>query len=53
MAKAQQVWSQYLHLYSDDPTIPDVLLRQGCFTGRWRGCVRRLQVLRVMSSALK
>ena len=28
-AKAQQIWAQYLHLYSSDPSVPDVLLRQG------------------------
>jgi tetratricopeptide (TPR) repeat protein len=28
-ARAQQIWAQYLHLYADDPTVPDVLLRQG------------------------
>ena len=28
-AKAQQIWAQYLHLYPDDVTVPDVLLRQG------------------------
>jgi tetratricopeptide (TPR) repeat protein len=28
-AKAQQIWGQYLHLFPDDPTVPDVLLRQG------------------------
>jgi len=28
-ARAQQIWSQYLHLYPEDPTVPDVLLRQG------------------------
>jgi tetratricopeptide (TPR) repeat protein len=27
--KAQQIWSQYLHLYPDDPAVPEVLLRQG------------------------
>jgi tetratricopeptide (TPR) repeat protein len=28
-AKAQQIWSQYLHNYPNDPEVPDVLLRQG------------------------
>jgi tetratricopeptide (TPR) repeat protein len=28
-ARAQQIWSQYIHLYPDDPAVPDVLLRQG------------------------
>ncbi len=28
-AKAQQIWLQYLQLYPQDPTVPDVLLRQG------------------------
>jgi tetratricopeptide (TPR) repeat protein len=28
-AKAQQIWSQYLQLYAQDPSVPDVLLRQG------------------------
>ncbi len=28
-AKAQQIWSQYLQLYPQDPSVPDVLLRQG------------------------
>ena len=28
-AKAQQIWSQYLHVYPGDPAVPDVLLRQG------------------------
>ncbi|HEX3719752.1 MAG TPA: tetratricopeptide repeat protein [Verrucomicrobiae bacterium] len=27
--KAQQIFAQYLHLYSDDPSAPEVLLRQG------------------------
>ena len=28
-ARAQQIWSQYLQLYPQDPAVPDVLLRQG------------------------
>ncbi|HXR06874.1 MAG TPA: tetratricopeptide repeat protein [Candidatus Acidoferrum sp.] len=28
-AKAQQIWSQYLQIYPQDPAVPDVLLRQG------------------------
>ncbi|MGD0412253.1 MAG: tetratricopeptide repeat protein [Verrucomicrobiota bacterium] len=54
LAKAQQIWSQYLHLYPDDPAIPEVLLRQGLL-------YRRIGVdafavskfYAVMSSALK
>ena len=29
LIKAQQIFSQYLHLYEDDPSVPEVLLRQG------------------------
>jgi tetratricopeptide (TPR) repeat protein len=29
LPKAEQIFAQYLHLYPDDPTTPEVLLRQG------------------------
>jgi len=29
LVKAQQVYAQFLHLYPDDPSAPEVLLRQG------------------------
>jgi tetratricopeptide (TPR) repeat protein len=29
LVKAEQIFAQYLHLYPDDPTDPEVLLRQG------------------------
>jgi tetratricopeptide (TPR) repeat protein len=29
LVKAEQIFGQYLHLYPDDPTDPEVLLRQG------------------------
>jgi len=54
MAKAQQVWSQYLHLYSDDPTIPDVLLRQGLLYRKMGvDAFAVSKFYAVMSSALK
>ncbi|MGA3181616.1 MAG: hypothetical protein ABSF38_14840 [Verrucomicrobiota bacterium] len=52
--KAQQIWAQYLHLYSSDPSVPDVLLRQGLLY-RDMG-VHTLAISKfyaVMSSALK
>jgi tetratricopeptide (TPR) repeat protein len=52
--KAQQIWGQYLHLFSSDPSVPDVLLRQGVLY-RDMG-VHTLAISKfyaVMSSALK
>ena len=54
LVKAQQILAQYLHLYPDDPTIPDILLRQGLLY-RQMG-VNTMAVSKfyaVMSSALK
>ena len=53
-AKAQQIWAQYLHVYSTDPTVPDVLLRQGLLyrkMGVDEFAVSKFYA--VMSSALK
>jgi tetratricopeptide (TPR) repeat protein len=53
-AKAQQIWSQYLHLYSEDPTVPDVLLRQGLlFREMGVDSFAISKFYAVMSSALK
>ncbi len=52
--KAQQVFSQYLHAFPDDPTTPDILLRQGLLY-RQMG-VTTLAISKfyaVMSTALK
>jgi tetratricopeptide (TPR) repeat protein len=52
--KAQQIWAQYLHLYADDPTAPDVLLRQGLLYRKMG--VNEFAISKfyaVMSSALK
>ncbi len=52
--KAQQVFSQYIQLYADDPSVPDVLLRQGLMF-RQMG-VNTLAISKfyaVMSSSLK
>ncbi len=52
--KAQQIFAQYLHAYPEDPTVPEVLLRQGLIY-RQMG-VTTLAVSKfyaVMSSALK
>ena len=54
LVKAQQILAQYLHLYPDDPAIPDILLRQGLLY-RQMG-VNTMAVSKfyaVMSSALK
>jgi tetratricopeptide (TPR) repeat protein len=54
LVKAQQILAQYLHLYPEDPTIPDILLRQGLLY-RQMG-VNTMAVSKfyaVMSSALK
>ena len=53
-AKAQQIWSQYLHLYSEDATVPDVLLRQGLlFRKMGVDSFAISKFYAVMSSALK
>jgi len=53
-AKAQQIWSQYLHLYANDPTVPDVLLRQGLlFRKMGVDSFAISKFYAVMSSALK
>ena len=52
--RAEQIFSQYLHTYSDDPSTPEVLLRQGLIY-RQMG-VNSLAVSKfyaVMSTALK
>ncbi len=52
--KAQQIFAQYLHLYPEDPSVPDILLRQGLLY-RQMG-VNTLAISKfyaVMSSALK
>ncbi|MGD1085881.1 MAG: tetratricopeptide repeat protein [Verrucomicrobiota bacterium] len=52
--KAEQILAQYLHLYPQDPTVPDILLRQGLIY-RQMG-VHTLAVSKfyaVMSTALK
>jgi tetratricopeptide (TPR) repeat protein len=54
LIKAQQIFGQYLHLYSKDPSVPEILLRQGLIY-RQMG-VNTLAVSKfyaVMSSALK
>jgi tetratricopeptide (TPR) repeat protein len=54
LVKAQQIFSQYLHMYPDDPSVPEVLLRQGLIY-RQMG-VTTLAVSKfyaVMSTALK
>lgn len=54
LLKAQQVFSQYLHNYPEDPSVPEVLLRQGLLY-RQMG-VTTLAISKfyaVMSSALK
>ena len=53
-ARAQQIWLQYIHLYPDDPTVPDVLLRQGILYRKMG--VEEFAISKfyaVMSSALK
>ena len=53
-AKAQQIWAQYLHLYPNDPAVPEVLLRQGLLyrkMGVDEFAVSKFYA--VMSSALK
>ena len=52
--KAQQVWSQYLHVYPEDPTIPEILLRQGLlFRKMGADALAISKFYAVMSSALK
>jgi tetratricopeptide (TPR) repeat protein len=54
LVKAQQIFAQYLHTYPEDPSVPEVLLRQGLIY-RQMG-VTTLAVSKfyaVMSSALK
>ena len=54
LAKAQQIWSQYVHSYPSDPTVPEVLLRQGLLyrkIGADAFAVAKFYA--VMSSALK
>jgi tetratricopeptide (TPR) repeat protein len=53
-ARAQQIWSQYLQLYAQDPSVPDVLLRQGLLyrkMGLNEFAISKFYA--VMSSALK
>ena len=53
-ASAQQIWSQYLQHYSQDPSVPDVLLRQGLLyrkMGLDEFAISKFYA--VMSSALK
>jgi tetratricopeptide (TPR) repeat protein len=52
--KAQQIWAQYLQLYAQDPSVPDVLLRQGLLyrkMGLDEFAISKFYA--VMSSALK
>jgi len=52
--RAQQILSQYIHLYPDDPSTPDILLRQGLLFRKMG--VNNLAISKfyaVMSSALK
>ena len=54
LVKAEQIFAQYLHLYPDEPTAPEVLLRQGLIY-RQMG-VTSLAISKfyaVMSTALK
>jgi tetratricopeptide (TPR) repeat protein len=54
LVKAEQVFAEYLHLYPDDPTAPEVILRQGLIY-RQMG-VTSLAISKfyaVMSTALK
>jgi tetratricopeptide (TPR) repeat protein len=54
LVRAQQVFSQYLHLYGSDPSVPEVLLRQGMIY-RQMG-INNFAISKfyaVMSSALK
>ena len=53
-AKAQQIWSQYLHLYPNDPAVPEVLLRQGLLYRKMGvDAFAVSKFYAVMSSALK
>jgi tetratricopeptide (TPR) repeat protein len=53
-ARAQQIWSQYLHLYPEDPSVPDVLLRQGLLYRKMGvDAFAVAKFYAVMSSALK
>jgi len=54
LVKAQQIFSQYVHIYNNDPSLPEVLLRQGLIY-RQMG-VNSLAISKfytVMASALK
>jgi tetratricopeptide (TPR) repeat protein len=54
LVRAQQIFSQYLHLYAADPSVPEVLLRQGMIY-RQMG-INNFAISKfyaVMSSALK
>jgi tetratricopeptide (TPR) repeat protein len=54
LVKAQQIFSQYLHIYSEDPSAPEVLLRQGLLYRQMN--VNTLALSKfygVMSTALK
>ncbi len=52
--KAQQVFAQYLHVYADDPSVPEVLLRQGLLYRQMGANTLALsKFYAVMSTALK
>jgi len=54
LVKAQQIFAQYLHLYTDDPSAPEVLLRQGLLFRRMNVNTLALsKFYSVMSTTLK
>jgi len=52
--KAQQIFAQYLHVYGEDPSVPEVLLRQGLLYRQMGANTLALsKFYAVMSTALK
>jgi tetratricopeptide (TPR) repeat protein len=52
--KTQQIFAQYIHLYPDDPNIPDLLLKQGLLYRKMGvNVLAEAKFYAVMSSALK
>ncbi|HWD18036.1 MAG TPA: tetratricopeptide repeat protein [Verrucomicrobiae bacterium] len=54
LVKAQQIFSQYVHVYPEDPSVPEVLLRQGLlFRQMGVNTFALSKFYAVMSTALK
>jgi tetratricopeptide (TPR) repeat protein len=52
--RTQQIWAHYIHLYSDDPSVPEVYLRQGLlYRDMGAHSLAISKFYAVMSSALK